>query len=169
MQRITTIAPAFLLAVSILVGSGLAGGSSSPRQSSNAPNDVYWGYEGRIGPRFWGEISPGCAGSHQSPIDINQPAVQKLPEIDFNYQPTPLKMINNGHSIEVTYAKGSSIEIEGENFVLERFHFHSPSEHTIRGRHYPLEMHLVHSGPGVNGVVVGVFIDIGRHNRALAE
>jgi carbonic anhydrase len=25
-----------------------------------------------------------------------------------------------------------------------QFHFHSPSEHTINGKHYPLEMHMVH-------------------------
>jgi hypothetical protein len=27
---------------------------------------------------------------------------------------------------------------------LNQFHFHSPSEHTINGVHYPLEMHMVH-------------------------
>ncbi len=27
---------------------------------------------------------------------------------------------------------------------LNQFHFHSPSEHTINGAHYPLEMHMVH-------------------------
>ncbi len=27
---------------------------------------------------------------------------------------------------------------------LNQFHFHSPSEHTINGMHYPLEMHMVH-------------------------
>ena len=25
-----------------------------------------------------------------------------------------------------------------------QFHFHTPSEHTINGAHYPLEMHMVH-------------------------
>ena len=27
---------------------------------------------------------------------------------------------------------------------LNQFHFHSPSEHSINGVHYPLEMHMVH-------------------------
>ncbi len=27
---------------------------------------------------------------------------------------------------------------------LSQFHFHTPSEHTINGVHYPLEMHMVH-------------------------
>lgn len=31
-----------------------------------------------------------------------------------------------------------------EEYTLDHFHFHWGSEHTIRGRRYPLEMHLVH-------------------------
>ena len=36
------------------------------------------------------------------------------------------------------------IYINGVLVPLNQFHFHSPSEHTINGAHYPLEMHMVH-------------------------
>lgn len=45
-----------------------------------------------------------------------------------------------------------------------QFHFHTPSEHTVNGMHYPLEMHLVHklfnaSAPTqlLKAAVIGVF------------
>jgi hypothetical protein len=34
--------------------------------------------------------------------------------------------------------------LNGNFMPLSQFHFHSPSEHTIGGVHYPLEMHMVH-------------------------
>ena len=30
-------------------------------------------------------------------------------------------------------------------YTLEQFHFHTPSEHKVAGRHYDMEMHFVHS------------------------
>ena len=46
-----------------------------------------------------------------------------------------------------------------------QFHFHSPSEHTFQGKHYPLELHIVHtlaSGPPGythDKAVIAVFFD----------
>ncbi len=36
------------------------------------------------------------------------------------------------------------LTVNGVLLPLNQFHFHSPSEHTINGAHYPLEMHMVH-------------------------
>jgi carbonic anhydrase len=164
MTRLAVV-PAFLFAVSLLLPPGYS--QPVPQKTKTDDNSVYWGYEGDIGPRFWGHLSPGCAGRSQSPIDIVKAATEELPAIEFSYKPIQLVMINNGHSIEVSYRNGSSISVGGQTFELERFHFHTPSEHTIRGRRYPMEMHLVHQGAGDGEAVVGVLIELGRHNRAL--
>lgn len=34
--------------------------------------------------------------------------------------------------------------ISGRVYELLQFHFHTPSEHTFDGKHYPMEAHLVH-------------------------
>lgn len=34
-------------------------------------------------------------------------------------------------------------EMRGGISVSEQFHFHTPSEHTINGKSYPLEVHVV--------------------------
>ena len=38
---------------------------------------------------------------------------------------------------------------------LNQFHFHTPSEHTINGVHYPLEMHMVHKLYTSDGTLTG--------------
>lgn len=35
-----------------------------------------------------------------------------------------------------------------DRFDLKQFHFHSPSEHTVEGEFFPLEMHMVHESAG---------------------
>ena len=47
--------------------------------------------------------------------------------------------------------------VGGTFLPLNQFHFHSPSEHTVNGAHYPLEMHMVHklfTASAVNTTVV---------------
>jgi carbonic anhydrase len=50
-------------------------------------------------------------GHLQSPIDIRDAKTQALPPIQFDYRAAPLKIINNGHSIQINYAAGSFITV----------------------------------------------------------
>ena len=95
-----------------------------------------WGYSGAHGPDHWSEVSAICGtGKEQSPIDIVNPKKEKLPAIDFSYHATPLKVINNGHTIQVNYGPGSSIVRDGKTYDLLQFHFHHMSENAIKGKH----------------------------------
>ena len=131
---------------------------------------THWGYESENGPEVWGQLNPEyrlcSAGIHQSPIDLVNPTPVELPPLVFNYQPVPLNIHNTGHTIQVTYPKGSWIEIDGTKYHLLQFHFHAPSEHTVAGHLYDMEMHLVHESE--NGVlaVIGVLIKSGSINTA---
>jgi carbonic anhydrase len=53
-----------------------------------------------------------------------------------------------------------------EREELTQCHFHSPSEHTVDGKRFPLEMHLVHKSADDRLAVVGVFIAESVHNKA---
>jgi len=47
-----------------------------------------------------------------------------------------------------------------QTFKPAQLHFHAPSEHTVNGKHYDLEMHIVHlTASGAPGAVIGVFFD----------
>jgi carbonic anhydrase len=133
---------------------------------------IHWTYEGEEGPEHWGELSPDYAacveGLAQSPVDIPASAPVNAADITFNYQPTALNILNNGHTIQVNYDAGSSIEMGGKTYNLRQFHFHALSEHTMSGQHSDLEMHLVHQSDDGSYAVVGVMMQRGADNSALA-
>ncbi len=132
------------------------------------PAHAHWSYEGATGPSHWGSLSPEfalCAnGKSQSPIDISSPDSVDLPNLVFHYAPTPVEIVNNGHTVQVNYAPGSYMELDGVRYDLAQFHFHAPSEHTIAGKHAQAEMHLVHKSAAGALAVVGVLIEEGPAN-----
>ncbi len=146
--------------------------STKEHSQAAAGHAVHWTYEGEEGPEHWGELSEDyqlCAtGQQQSPIDLVEAAGENLSDITFNYQPSALNILNNGHTIQDNYDAGSSIEVEGVTYELKQLHFHSASEHTINGVSYPLEMHLVHSTADGKLAVVGVMFEPGEENAAFA-
>ncbi len=126
----------------------------------------HWGYSGASGPDHWSEVSATCGlGKAQSPIDIVAPKKEKLPSINFSYHAAPLNVINNGHTMQVNYAPGSSIERDGQTYELVQFHFHHMSENAIKGQHAPMEMHLVHKDKDGNLAVVAVMLKEGKANK----
>jgi len=132
---------------------------------------VHWSYEGKTGPEHWGELSPefaGCSrGMSQTPIDINVTYKTDLRMIKNFFNSNGLRIINNGHTVQVNIPPGSKSIIDGKEFDLLQFHFHTPSEHTVNGKHYPMEMHLVHKNAKGELGVIGVFFKEGRENPVL--
>jgi carbonic anhydrase len=99
----------------------------------------------------------------QTPIDIvtGSAVLAVLPDIGFKYQSTPFEVENTGHVVEVVYQAGSSIRLGRsvtDIYQLVQFHFHAPSEHTINGKHYDAELHLVHKNVLGQLVVIGVLL-----------
>lgn len=150
-------------------GNESAAHSSDQEETHAGP---HWGYTGDVAPEFWGDLNPEfelCkTGESQSPIDIAAVNEVDLANLPFSYVPSPLHIVNNGHTIEVSVAEGSSIELDGERYHLAQYHFHSPSEHEIDGQPADLELHLVHKSADGKIAVVGVLFRVGAENSALA-
>jgi carbonic anhydrase len=129
-----------------------------------------WGYSGAQAPKHWATLSPDftmCAtGTMQSPIDLRTTQLGAANSVTRAYQTMPLKLVNNGHTIEVVAAPGSSCTVDGERFDLVQFHFHHPSEHLLAGKTKQLEVHFVHQNAARQLAVLGVFMEPGA--RALA-
>ncbi|MGI9570862.1 MAG: carbonic anhydrase [Desulfobulbia bacterium] len=138
-----------------------------------AEPDAHWSYEGDDGPDNWGELSDKYSrcrdGQNQSPVDLVADYEVDLPELVFEYHGTPLKETNNGHTIMLNVTKGNFLSVPEKNwkFELQQGHFHSPSEHTINGEHFPMEIHLVHTGSKGELVVVGVMVEEGEEDPML--
>ncbi|USX12772.1 carbonic anhydrase family protein [Oxalobacteraceae bacterium OTU3CAMAD1] len=127
----------------------------------------HWSYSGHTGPSKWSEIDSkftSCSqGKVQSPIDIHTADAKHaaLSELKFEYQASPLKLIDNGHTIQVNYAPGSFMTVDGKRYELLQFHFHKPSEERIDGKRYALVAHLVHKNAEGELAVVGVLMEPG--------
>lgn len=132
-----------------------------------------WDYGDSQGPSHWGELKPEFApcklGHRQSPIDIRNPLKADLPPIQFEYRPSAVRIIDNGHTVMINYGPGSFISIGGKKYELKQFHFHRPSEETINGKSSEMVVHLVHADAGGRLAVVAVLIEKGAENPLVRE
>lgn len=152
-----------LILVVALATRALAGGAAH-----------HWGYEGEAGPEHWGGLEGEFAtcglGHVQSPIDIHADAAKPsgdLAPIEFHYQPAPLTVVDNGHTIQVSYAPGSYIVAGGHRYELVQFHFHKPSEEALDGKRFAMVAHLVHKDAGGKLAVVAVLLGAGHENPVI--
>lgn len=165
-------------------GGVLHAGESDPIQS----DPVQWGYEGDLGPLHWGSLGPEfnlCTkGMAQSPVDLLRTRKLHLDDIQFSYKGAPFHVVNNGRTLEeveplseqvksryprhgqtvLHFDKDSTIVFDGDLYLLEQFHFHIPSEHTIDQKHFAMELHLVHHNERHEAAVVAVLMEEGKHN-----
>ena len=93
----------------------------------------------------------------------------ELADIKTDYMVSATKAINNGHTVQFNYQPGSQMVVGERSLHLLQFHFHAPSEHTLFGRRFDMEMHLVHKDDWGNLGVLGVFLKKGERNQALQK
>ena len=133
----------------------------------------HWDYGPTRGPSHWGELSPefrACSVGHrQAPIDIRDATKADLPAIVFEYKPSPLRMVDNGHTIMINYSPGSYIVLGGLRYELKQFHFHRPSEEKISGRDFDMSAHLVHDNGSGKLAVVAILLQAGEDNALIRE
>ena len=151
---------AFVVGVALLIAAS----------ASRAAGDKKWTYGGKTGPDKWSTLETGFAecklGQFQSPIDIPDANTRKgdFASMLFNYKPSPLKMVDNGFTIQVDYAPGSSFSIDDKRYELMQFHFHKPSEEKIDGKGHEMDVHLVHRAQDGKLAVIAVLLDTGKEN-----
>jgi len=107
-----------------------------------------------------------CAeGSEQSPIDIvtaNAVAAPIVPVFTYTEvevkisEHTPdgqikghkfLKMKNKNHMLQIKADSfGQVVTLDGTTYAAKKIVFHTPSEHKINGKQYPMEMQVIHHG-----------------------
>jgi len=138
-----------------------------------ASGKAHWGYSGHEGPEHWGELSADykmCSeGKNQSPINLGDFIEADLSPISIKYAAGATEILNNGHAVQVNYAGGNTITVDGHEFELKQFHFHSPSENQINGKSYDMEAHYVHADKAGNLAVIAVMMEEGTANELIGK
>ena len=72
---------------------------------------AHWEYSGEAGPAKWASLTPEygqCAGSNQSPVNLAGLVEAELAPLQFHYRAGGKTLVNNGHTVQVNYAPGST-------------------------------------------------------------
>ena len=132
----------------------------------------HWGYTGEFSPENWHKADPSFGlcqeGKNQTPIDIKADYDVALPALNLAYDHKGESVLNNGHTIQVSFPSGNSLTVGDRVFSLLQVHFHSPSENTLNGQSFPMEAHFVHKDSEGNLLVLAVFFKEGEANPGMA-
>ncbi len=162
------IATGVMVASLLLSGSAIA---SEHGHEHEKEHKSHWSYSGDTGPAHWGDLKDEyfmCKeGKNQSPIDVNRVIEADLPKLDITYAGNAVSVVNNGHTIKVNTQGKNEIVVDGVTFTLKQFHFHTPSENTIKGEQFPMEVHFVHLDKDGNIAVIGIMFKEGKRNAAV--
>ena len=121
-----------------------------------------WDYEN---PNWQNNGYTDCGGRVQTPINIltaNTIQSSQLSDVIFNYNPFNMKIVDNGHTVQVISDNTitNSISIDGVTYNFLQFHYHTHSEHEINGITDQMEIHLVHQDPITSNLaVIGLMIN----------
>lgn len=135
--------------------------------------DAHWSYEGAHGPDHWGDLdlaSKVCSvGSQQSPIAIDASIEAQLAPLRFSWPRRADTIVNNGHTIQLNFGEGGTLDVGSERYSLVQFHFHHPSEHLVNDKSFPMEAHFVHRKASGSLGVIGVLMTTGKPNPVFAK
>jgi len=147
------------------------GDKKGDKKDAHGPADthaVHWDYEGAMGPENWGKEFPTCGkGKSQAPLNIKGPFEKVRFSVAPDYKQGQLKILNNGHTIQVNVPAGSKIRIDGKPYDLLQFHFHRPSEEHIDGKPSAMVVHFVHKNTEGELAVLGVMLREGNENPGI--
>jgi carbonic anhydrase len=115
----------------------------------------------------------GLCSDHerQSPVNFDVLDTQPTGKMHYAYEivKSSFELANNGHTFSADFSGlgYGGMTYEENWYNLMNINFHSLSEHTFKGVHYPLEMHLVHKKYNSDDLII-VAVPITQNNESLA-
>jgi len=115
-------------------------------------------------------------GLLQSPINIlSDQSERGKHNVTFNFKDQINKVQNLGHTVQLDFEAGSTVNVDGKIFEFKQIHFHTPAEHLIDGITYPMEMHVVNTLVGqteeetTEYLVLSFLFKMGKENKFIDE
>ncbi|XBI03931.1 hypothetical protein VPH35_132293 [Triticum aestivum] len=121
------------------------------QQQTEHEEEFSYSVDAENGPSHWGEIKEewsACGeGEMQSLIDLAGPRVtlvRRLGHLNHSYAPANASIGDAG-----------SVSINDTAYHLRQLHWHAPTEHSVNGRRYDIELHMVHQSAQNKTAVIG--------------
>ena len=115
-------------------------------------------------------------GLLQSPINIlSEHSEEGEHNVTFNFKDQINKVQNLGHTVQLDFEPGSTVNVDDKTFDFKQIHFHTPAEHLIDGITYPMEMHVVNTLAGqaeedtTEYLVFSFLFKMGKENEFIKE
>lgn len=155
------------------VNAGCAYGTSYEPKVYGKVDIATFNYTGEGGPLNWYGLNETnnemCAkGDHQSPIPIdssisviqdNSNVVLAIPDTN------AAKLENIGDVVQVV--TNGTLSVNGTNYNLAQFHFHTPSEHRIDLEYSPMEAHFVFENDNKEIAVVTFMFELNPYGESV--
>ena len=142
---------------------------AAPAAAAGGEKD--WHFSNGTTPERWSTVNAAYAlcdaGLNQSPIDLGTPNARGDIAFSTNYGSTSGTIALGKEKVQVDFPAGLGMTSGGKEFGLVQVHFHTPSEHAINGKRYPLVAHFVHATSTGELGVLGVMFEQGEANDAL--
>ena len=130
-----------------------------------------WSFGDGVSPERWATVNSAYAlcdaGLNQSPIDLGQANARGDVALTTNFGDASGTIALGKEKVQVDFAPGLGMNSGGKEFNLIQVHFHTPSEHAVSGKRYPLVAHFVHATEAGELGVLGVMYELGDANPAL--
>jgi carbonic anhydrase len=114
-------------------------------------------------------------GAHQSPINIFTNRTREEHEqhqFVVHFQDEITAVENLGHTIQLDFKQGSTINVGGITYNFKQMHFHTPSEHLIDGITFPMELHIVSATENPASpqyLVIAILFKMGEESKFINE
>ncbi|XP_055831094.1 bifunctional monodehydroascorbate reductase and carbonic anhydrase nectarin-3-like [Solanum dulcamara] len=136
-----------------------------PQEVDDASDEFSYDENAKNGPANWGKIWRNCNGNLQSPIDLVNKRVEvvsNLGILQIYYKPSNATLLNRGHNMVLRWdGDAGYLKINETQYQLQQVHWHTPSEHSIDGKRFDMEAHLVHMSSDGKIAVIGILYKIG--------
>jgi len=129
----------------------------SSYSSEAVPDDPWaWDYDGLRGFNNWASLNPAyetCGnGNRQSPINLKWQQPSPNNKLRISYQPADVIIKNKGFTFSIDFVRPLVVYFDNREFQLESVEFHSPSEHQLSSKAFPIEIQMHHRSP--NGLLI---------------
>lgn len=149
--------------------------NTSSKKANSGPNAAHKANQSKDkDPTFLASVNPEnrvCKNNIPSSINISTRGIKldANSEIKIDFQTTNIEMQSRSFTqteLADTENLVDTVTLKGSKYTLSKFHFHTPSEHIVNGKRFPMELQLLHKSKSGKLAVLVLLFDADKTSPA---